>query len=87
MVFHEDVAPNLYALLIGIDYYLPNRLPDGSYYPSLAGCVRDITLVEEFLRNKLGVPEEYILTSGVVPTDCNIFWQSGIHKKNNLKFN
>ena len=30
------------ALLIGIDCYLPNRLPGGGYYPSLRGCVRDI---------------------------------------------
>lgn len=59
MVAHA--IPNLYALLIGIDCYLPNRLLDGSYYPSLAGCVRDITLVEEFLQSKLGVREECIL--------------------------
>lgn len=35
-------SSNMWALLIGIDCYLPNRLPDGSYYPSLRGCVRDI---------------------------------------------
>ena len=41
--------PNLYALLIGIDCYLPNQLPGCYYYVSLGGCVRDITHVEEFL--------------------------------------
>jgi hypothetical protein len=61
MVTNANAMPNLYALLIGIDCYLPNRLPNGIYYPSLAGCVRDITLVEEFLRRKLGIPEEHIL--------------------------
>lgn len=54
-------TPNRYALLIGIDCYLLNRLPDGGYYPSLNGCVRDISLVENFLKQKLGITEEYIL--------------------------
>ena len=52
---------NLYALLIGIDCYLPNRLPGGSYYPSLGGCVRDINHVEEFLSRKLGLAPDHIL--------------------------
>jgi len=57
------------ALLIGIDCYLPNQLPGGASYSSLGGCVRDVTLVEEFLRWKLGVPSENIstLTSSVTP--------------------
>lgn len=41
--------PNLYALLIGVDCYLPNRLSDGTSYRSLGGSVRDINHVEEFL--------------------------------------
>ncbi|MGZ4864913.1 MAG: caspase family protein [Halobacteriota archaeon] len=53
--------PELYALLIGIDCYLPNHLPGGYYYPSLGGCVRDISHVEEFLRSKLDMPSESIL--------------------------
>jgi hypothetical protein len=53
-------AFNLYALLIGIDCYLPNRLPDGSYYPSLGGCVRDISQVEAFLKNKFSLSQEHI---------------------------
>lgn len=44
---------NLHAVLIGIDCYLPNRLPDGGYYPSLGGCVRDIHHVEDFLKKFL----------------------------------
>ena len=53
--------PNRYALLIGIDCYLPNKLPGGYYYASLGGCVRDINHVEEFLRRRLGMPRESIL--------------------------
>lgn len=47
----------LHALLIGVDYYLPNELPGGVFYSSLGGCVRDITSVEEFLREKLATPD------------------------------
>jgi hypothetical protein len=54
-------ASGLYALLIGIDCYLPNKLPGGGYYPSLNGCVRDIHHVEEFLKRRLGLSEENIL--------------------------
>lgn len=49
---------NRWALLIGIDFYMANQLPDGSWYPSLGGCVRDIAHVEAFLRTRLGVPQE-----------------------------
>ncbi|MDZ8257006.1 caspase family protein [Nostoc sp. ChiQUE01b] len=52
---------NLYALLIGIDSYMPNRLPDGSLYKSLGGCVRDINHVEAFLIDERKVPKEQIL--------------------------
>ncbi|HSR11066.1 MAG TPA: caspase family protein [Thermodesulfobacteriota bacterium] len=51
-------TPHLYALLIGIDCYLPNKLPDGSYYPNLGGCVRDISHVEAVLKNRFGLTEE-----------------------------
>jgi hypothetical protein len=54
-------SSNLYALLIGVDCYLPNRLPDGGSYPSLSGCVRDITQVEAFLRRKLGMQDAQVL--------------------------
>ncbi|MDF5716661.1 MAG: caspase family protein, partial [Rhizonema sp. NSF051] len=61
MAYQTNQTPNLYALLIGIDCYLPNQLPDGSYYKSLSGCVRDITHVEAFLKNTLKVSEQRIL--------------------------
>ncbi|MEN6437857.1 MAG: caspase family protein [Syntrophobacter sp.] len=52
--------PNRYALLIGIDCYLPNRLPDGGWYPNLGGCVRDISHVEAFLKSRLDFPQEHV---------------------------
>src|SRR5205085_3979424 len=52
---------NLYALLIGIDCYLPNRLPEGISYPSLGGCVRDINHVESFLKQRLGLTGDQII--------------------------
>ncbi|MFM7427752.1 MAG: caspase family protein [Elainella sp.] len=45
----------IYALLIGIDHYQPNRL-----YKSLKGAVRDINLVETFLSQTLKIPTERI---------------------------
>jgi predicted phosphodiesterase len=56
----KETTSRLYALLIGVDCYLPNRLPDNSSYPSLGGCVRDIEGVESFLRTRLGLPDERI---------------------------
>lgn len=43
-----EQRPNLYALLIGIDFYEPNRL-----YKSLKGCVRDINLVNAYLQTSV----------------------------------
>jgi hypothetical protein len=62
-------SDNFYALLIGIDCYLPGRLPDGIWYPPLGGCVRDIAHIEDFLRNQLKIPENNVqkLTSSVGP--------------------
>ena len=56
----SQAMDNLYALLIGIDYYKPNRL-----YKSLKGAVRDINLVETFLKQTLKISPEriYKLTS------------------------
>jgi hypothetical protein len=56
----HDTVVKYFALLIGSDCYLPNRLPDGSYYPSLGGCVRDIAHVEAFLRARLWLPDEQL---------------------------
>jgi len=50
-----EQAPTIHALLIGIDYYKPNRL-----YKSLKGAVRDINLVNAFLKKTLKVPVERI---------------------------
>jgi hypothetical protein len=52
---------NLYALLIGVDFYLPNMLPGGGSYPCLSGCTRDISLVEDFLQHRLGMKDDCIL--------------------------
>jgi Caspase domain len=62
------------VLLIGVDYYFPNTLPDnGGYYPSLGGCVRDINYVEKFLVNDCRVPPKKVikLTSSNHGTDSN----------------
>lgn len=56
-------TPNLYALLIGIDCYLPGKLPDGSYYKNLGGCVRDINRVEAYLKKTLQPQQILKLTS------------------------
>ena len=50
-----NTAPNLYALLIGIDCYNPNP-----FYKSLRGAVRDINLVDTFLKETLKIPVERI---------------------------
>src|SRR5271165_6716009 len=51
---------NLHALLIGVDFYKENHLPGGGYYPSLQGCVRDVTHVEEFLTGRLKLAADRI---------------------------
>ncbi|MEO1792045.1 MAG: caspase family protein [Cyanobacteria bacterium J06629_19] len=45
----------IYALLIGINHYAPNSL-----YSDLRGCVRDIDLVNTYLRGALNIPEQQI---------------------------
>jgi len=72
----------MYALLIGIDCYLPNELPGGGSYPSLGGCVKDILHVETFLRDKLGMHESNIIkltssiTDGSYPSEPKENWPS-----------
>src|SRR5262249_7251431 len=52
-----------YALLIGAGFYFPNVTETGATFPSLQGCVRDITRVEkELLLGRLQVPPKHILT-------------------------
>lgn len=55
MADHPDQIPNIYALLIGIDCYQPNRL-----YKNLNGAVRDINLVADYLLKALKIPSEKI---------------------------
>jgi hypothetical protein len=70
----------MFALLVGIDCYLPNKLEGGWYYNSLAGCARDIDGVEEFLRCELSLDEDRIikLTStagvGAEPSESRELW-------------
>lgn len=61
LIYSSTNTSKFFALLIGIDCYLPNTLPNGSSYKSLAGCVRDINHVESFLNKKLQVPQAQIL--------------------------
>jgi hypothetical protein len=37
---------------------MPNQLPDGTFYRSLAGCVRDVQRVEQTLRSEFGLTDE-----------------------------
>lgn len=57
---------DLYALLIGIDYYEPNP-----YYNNLQGCVRDIDKVADYLKKSQQIPIEQItrLTSPLPDTN------------------
>jgi hypothetical protein len=48
----------LWALLIGIDDYLPDRLPDGTRYPSLHGPVADVSCMALLLRDQAGLQPE-----------------------------
>lgn len=57
-VFRE--ASRLFALLIGVDRYLPGAVSAGSY-PNLNGCVRDVQSVESFLRARLGLSADQII--------------------------
>jgi hypothetical protein len=71
MADQPEKIPNIYALLIGIDCYMPNVLPDGSRYKNLGGCVRDIGHVEAFLIDERKVPKAQILklTASVNPNE------------------
>ena len=51
----------LYALLIGNDCYLPNQLPNGGHFGSLKGCVRDIGLVEDYLKQTHNLQDEHLI--------------------------
>lgn len=55
MVNTVNSQSQFYALLIGIDYYEPNQ-----YYRSLMGAVRDINLVDTYLKKTLNISQEQI---------------------------
>jgi hypothetical protein len=61
MTSQLKTVPDLWALLIGIDCYMPNELSDGTFYRSLAGCVRDIRKVEKSLRSEFGLTDERLI--------------------------
>lgn len=50
---------DLHALLVGIDRYDPQRLPDGGWIPNLQACTNDVERMEAFLRAEpVGLPAE-----------------------------
>ena len=51
---------DLYALLIGINCYYPNRLSDGSSYGHLQGAVGDVEATRVFLQTMRNVPDDHI---------------------------
>jgi hypothetical protein len=57
----SGITPVALALLIGVDYYFRNTVPDAPSYSSLRGCVRDINYVDEYLKLKLGIPSTNII--------------------------
>ena len=57
----DNKSGSLHALLIGVDFYFPNMLPNGGYYPSLGGCVSDISRIENFLTKKVGLNSNNII--------------------------
>jgi hypothetical protein len=56
-----QAGPHLYALLIGIDCYLPLKPSDTPNPMNLRGCVGDINRAEEFLTTRLGLAADHIL--------------------------
>jgi hypothetical protein len=64
----DTTLPQTYALLIGIDHYLPNTLPSDEPYEDLKGCVRDVLRIEEFLKSRLTFPDGHIITL-IAPND------------------
>jgi hypothetical protein len=61
MAEKEQAGPQLYALLIGIDCYLPLKPSDTPNPMNLRGCVGDINRAEEFLSTRLSLAANHIL--------------------------
>lgn len=57
---NTNIKAGFHALLMGINCYLPNELPNGLYYKSLWGCVDDVNRVEAFFKENLHIPTENI---------------------------
>lgn len=57
----STTPPTIWALLIGIDCYMPRTIDGLPRYGPLSGCVSDIRLMDDFLRERLKVPAERIL--------------------------
>lgn len=62
-------TPNFYALLIGINFYFPHRLPEGNYYKNLGGCVRDINHVETYLKDTFNLTSDRIIKLTATASD------------------
>jgi hypothetical protein len=60
MAEKDQAGPTLYALLIGIDCYLPLKPSDAPNPMNLHGCVSDINRTEGFLRTQLGLAADHI---------------------------
>lgn len=62
-------TPNFYALLIGINFYFPHRLPEGNYYKNLGGCVQDINHVETYLKDTFNLTPDQIIKLTATASD------------------
>ena len=62
-------TPNFHALLIGINFYFPHRLPEGNCYKNLKGCVQDINHVETYLKNTFNLTPEQIIKLTATASD------------------
>lgn len=62
-------TPNFHALLIGINFYFPHRLPEGNCYKNLKGCVPDINHVETYLKNTFNLTPDQIIKLTATASD------------------
>ena len=62
-------TPNFHALLIGINFYFPHRLPEGNCYKNLKGCVQDINHVETYLKNTFNLTPDQIIKLTATASD------------------
>ncbi|WP_437591175.1 caspase family protein [Sorangium sp. So ce1000] len=52
----RGASPTFRALLIGVDFYCLNKLPNDATYASLRGCVSDVDRIEKALRARITMP-------------------------------